>query len=53
MRPKLMAAIICGGAATHGVTAEAAERLVPNDNYSNAVSIAHSVFGYKTCFLEA
>lgn len=38
MRPKLMAAIICGGAATHGVTAEAAERLVPNDNYSDAVS---------------
>jgi hypothetical protein len=38
MRLKLMAALICGGVAMHDVRAAAAERLVPNDNYSNAVS---------------
>lgn len=52
MRVRLMTALICGGAALCGVKVEAAERLVPGDNYSNAVSGPITFSDAKLVFLK-
>jgi hypothetical protein len=52
VRMRLMTALICGGAVLCGVKVEAEERLVPSDNYSNAVSGPIMFSDAKLVFLE-